>query len=204
MLLDFWLGIRPQITFVESRRFNDLYNPEANFQLVQFYSNNVFEHDDLYRPAYFAAAAVCSNIDDTLEKTSQRVEISVLNTDTPELILKKLNPQIMTFERKHKALGFTEVVIVVWAGVPAEDDFQAIPVSITLPGPTKSIASIPIGYSLLPVGVTYSKMDQFDWGVKRLSYELSDNALTVKSIPLSDAPYVIKFARRLATQAHGE
>jgi len=200
MLLDFWLGVRPRFNFIFTRPWHDMYERESHFQLVDAYNTRVMSWinrrtkyrmegpDRIYRPAYYAAAAVCSNIDDTLRKTGQKVEIADAE---------KLNPQIMTFERIHRDFRFAEVVILVWAGVRADDEFQARPVDITLPGPTDAIGFVPIGYSLLPVGAVYSKMGQFEWGVEELLYELSDSSLKLLDVPLSDAPYVIKYIRRL-------
>ena len=187
MLLDFWLGTSPRINFILTRPFTDIYHNEGQFQLVNP-GYNLLEPANRYRPAYFAAAAVCSNIDDTLHKTRQEVRV----TDASQL-----NPQIMTFEREHKDFGFAEAVIVLWAGVPADDDFEPKLVNVSIPGPTESIICAPIGYSLLPVGATHTSMDEFDFGVTNLPYELSADALTILSVPLSDAPYVIKYARKL-------
>lgn len=193
MLLDFWLGIRPRINFIFTRSFQNIYHVEAQFQLVEPYQSNIMNwadpenRDALFRPAYLAAAAVCANVDDTLKKTSQPVEVPAAE---------KLNLQIMTFQREHAELGLVEVVILLWAGVPAEDDFEPRPLAVTLPGQAPSLASLPIGYSLLPVGVKYSTMDDFNWGVKTLPCKMTGGSVTLAEVPVSDAPYLIKYVRR--------
>jgi len=197
MLLDFWLGVRPRINFIFTRGFHNIYHIESKFQLVEPYHSNIMNwsdpsnRDGLFRPAYLAAAAVCSNIDDTLKKKVYRVRLSGVKS------LEELNPQIMTFEREHPDLDFVEAVILVWAGVPADDRFQRRSIDISVVAPTEDILCAPFGFSLLPVGAKHSTMDTFNWKVKNLSYYVNPDSLEIRNAPFTDAPYVVKFIRKL-------
>ncbi len=111
--------------------------------------------------------------------------------------LEELNPQIMTFEREHADLNIVEVVILIWAGVPADDRFKRRSLDVSVAVPTEDILCAPFGYSLLPVGAKHSTMDTFNWKVKNLSYFVSPNSLEIRNVPFTDAPYVVKFVRKL-------
>jgi hypothetical protein len=40
-------------------------------------------------------------------------------------------------------------------------------------------------------------MDAFNWKVKNLSYYVNPDSLEIRNVPFTDAPFVVKFVRKL-------
>jgi hypothetical protein len=165
MIADFALGVRPRIQFIFKRPWNDPFELEHQFNLVN--------SDGTKRPAYRAVQNVTALFDDTLSPAPMSVVC-----DAPV----SANPQVYTFIRK--AAGWEEIFIALWAGIPADDDvYSAGTCRLT-------IASKNFQFPMLVDLMQPAPIEAIP-----LPFSLSGGQGNVESVPLHDSPIAIRLLR---------
>lgn len=163
MLADFLAEVRTRINFIFKRPFVDPYGQEANFNLVN--------PDNSKRPAYFAAQNICAVFDDTLK----RAPFSV-SWDAP----RRWNTQVHAFIQEHPE--YDELLIVLWAGVPARRDGSYYFGSCRL--------AVDSDRYLAPV--VFDLLQPTPIPAVGQPYRVEAGRLFIEQVPVNDSPVLIK------------
>jgi hypothetical protein len=162
MIQDFALGVRPRIQFIFKRPWSDPYELEHQFNLVNA--------DGTKRPAYFAVQNVCAVFDDTLQPANVRVDC-----EAPP----QANAQVVAFVREHAE--FEELVVAVWAGVPAEDESDG-----------RETCRLVIHSDRYRAPVAFDLLQPTPIAARELPCQAAGPQVAVEEVPLRDAPVVVK------------
>ncbi len=162
MIADFALGVRPRVQFVFKRPWSDPYEREHQFNLVNA--------DNSKRPAYHAVRNVCALFDNTLA-----LAVAEVAHDAPP----ETNVQLHAFTRAGSR--GEELLIALWAGVPADDNRYCVGTCALTIGSTRFRCPVALDLLLPTPG-----------GALELPYEVSNDRVIVRDVPLHDSPVIVR------------